>query len=172
MHGESVNGPCSWRTDIQTLTRTQVRLHVRSLVSIRDDLYGCTCVAINSQMLLCLLYRFRGHNQPVISTINNEAFITSQNHGYAVDDATLPEGWKTLFYNPNDKSNEVSYACYPHSTPDKLAAPFLTKLTPIPLVKVLRSQVMSGYLKLASFLLSTCQHKFHYANPIPEFRNV
>ncbi|KAK3747312.1 hypothetical protein QZH41_016939, partial [Actinostola sp. cb2023] len=48
----------------------------------------------------------RGHNQPVISTINNEAFITSQNHGYAVDSNTLPAGWKSLFYNPNDMSNE------------------------------------------------------------------
>ncbi|XP_031562224.1 carbamoyl-phosphate synthase [ammonia], mitochondrial-like, partial [Actinia tenebrosa] len=48
----------------------------------------------------------RGHNQPVINNLNGEAFITSQNHGYAVDDTTLPSDWKTLFYNPNDLSNE------------------------------------------------------------------
>ena len=33
-------------------------------------------------------------------------YITSQNHGYAVDDQSLPEGWKALFVNANDRSNE------------------------------------------------------------------
>ena len=32
--------------------------------------------------------------------------ITSQNHGYAVDAATLPEGWEPWFTNANDGSNE------------------------------------------------------------------
>ena len=33
-------------------------------------------------------------------------FITSQNHGYAVDATTLPSGWQPLFTNANDKTNE------------------------------------------------------------------
>ncbi|XP_077997955.1 carbamoyl-phosphate synthase [ammonia], mitochondrial-like isoform X2 [Glandiceps talaboti] len=48
----------------------------------------------------------RGHNQPVVNLLNGQAFITSQNHGFAVDDTTLPEGWKPIFVNANDKSNE------------------------------------------------------------------
>ena len=32
--------------------------------------------------------------------------MTSQNHGYAVDVTNLPTGWKTLFTNENDGSNE------------------------------------------------------------------
>ena len=48
----------------------------------------------------------RGQNQPVLNTLTGECYITPQNHGYAVDDKTLPEGWKTLFTNANDGSNE------------------------------------------------------------------
>ena len=33
-------------------------------------------------------------------------FITSQNHGYAVDNNTLTEDWEPLFINMNDGSNE------------------------------------------------------------------
>ncbi|MBR1732607.1 MAG: carbamoyl-phosphate synthase (glutamine-hydrolyzing) large subunit [Alloprevotella sp.] len=36
----------------------------------------------------------------------NRCFITSQNHGYAVDTATLSEDWEPLFVNMNDGSNE------------------------------------------------------------------
>ena len=36
----------------------------------------------------------------------SNCYITSQNHGYAVDATTLPEGWKTFFVNANDFSNE------------------------------------------------------------------
>ncbi|CAG5119185.1 unnamed protein product [Candidula unifasciata] len=48
----------------------------------------------------------RGHNQPVVNMLSGEAFITSQNHGYAVDSNTLPPDWQVLFVNANDKSNE------------------------------------------------------------------
>ena len=52
-------------------------------------------------------FPFRGHNQPVINQLNGQAFITSQNHGYAIDEGTLPSEWKSLFVNANDKTNEV-----------------------------------------------------------------
>lgn len=48
----------------------------------------------------------RGQNQPVINKITGECYITPQNHGFAVDDSQLPDGWKTLFSNINDGSNE------------------------------------------------------------------
>ena len=48
----------------------------------------------------------RGQNQPVKNVLTNECYITPQNHGYAVEDSTLPSGWKTLFVNANDGSNE------------------------------------------------------------------
>ena len=39
----------------------------------------------------------RGHNQPVINTITGECYITPQNHGYAIDDSTLPSGAPLLW---------------------------------------------------------------------------
>ncbi|NXO85001.1 CPSM synthase, partial [Sitta europaea] len=48
----------------------------------------------------------RGQNQPVLSAVSGQAVITAQNHGYAIDSSTLPPGWKPLFVNANDQTNE------------------------------------------------------------------
>eukprot|EP01061_Rhynchopus_euleeides_P012734 TRINITY_DN2242_c0_g1_i2.p1 TRINITY_DN2242_c0_g1~~TRINITY_DN2242_c0_g1_i2.p1 ORF type:complete len:1512 (+),score=747.08 TRINITY_DN2242_c0_g1_i2:591-4538(+) len=48
----------------------------------------------------------RGMNQPVIDMRTTRCYITPQNHGYAVDEKTLPEDWTPLFYNANDYTNE------------------------------------------------------------------
>ena len=53
-----------------------------------------------------LKYGHRSHNQPVRQVGTNHCFITSQNHGYAVDTDTLPNDWEPLFVNMNDDSNE------------------------------------------------------------------
>lgn len=53
-----------------------------------------------------LKFGHRGHNQPCIEQGTGRCFITSQNHGYAVDEATLPAGWHPWFRNANDGSNE------------------------------------------------------------------
>ena len=53
-----------------------------------------------------LKYGHRSHNQPVQLVGTSRCFITSQNHGYAVDDTTLPADWEPLFVNMNDGSNE------------------------------------------------------------------
>ena len=53
-----------------------------------------------------LKYGHRGYNQPVLRVGTNHAFITSQNHGFAVDDKTLGPDWEPLFINLNDHTNE------------------------------------------------------------------
>lgn len=53
-----------------------------------------------------LKYGHRSHNQPVRMVGTERCFITSQNHGYAVDDDTLGEDWEPLFVNMNDGTNE------------------------------------------------------------------
>ncbi len=53
-----------------------------------------------------LKYGHRGFNQPVLETGTNRAFITSQNHGFAVDSKTLPADWVPFFINLNDGTNE------------------------------------------------------------------
>lgn len=53
-----------------------------------------------------LRYGHHSHNQPVRQIDATRCFITTQNHGYAVDAATLPADWKATFVNMNDGSNE------------------------------------------------------------------
>ena len=53
-----------------------------------------------------LKYGHRSHNQPVQQVGTTKCYITSQNHGYAVDASTLPADWEPLFVNMNDGSNE------------------------------------------------------------------
>jgi len=53
-----------------------------------------------------LKYGHRSHNQPARIIGTEKCYITSQNHGFAVDDRTLDEGWEPWFVNMNDGSNE------------------------------------------------------------------
>ncbi|MGK0290031.1 MAG: carbamoyl-phosphate synthase small subunit [bacterium] len=48
----------------------------------------------------------RAQNQPCVQVGTKRCYITSQNHGYAIDDQTLPEDWQPWFFNANDGSNE------------------------------------------------------------------
>lgn len=53
-----------------------------------------------------LKYGHRSHNQPVRRVNSDQCFVTSQNHGFAVDSNTLPADWEPLFINMNDGTNE------------------------------------------------------------------
>jgi len=53
-----------------------------------------------------LKYGHRSHNQPVIEAGTNKAYLTSQNHGYAVKNSSIPEKLDIYFTNLNDDSNE------------------------------------------------------------------
>jgi carbamoyl-phosphate synthase small subunit len=79
-----------------------------------------------------LKFGHRGHNQPCIEVGNAEGagrcYITSQNHGFAVDDATLPAGWHPWFRNANDGSNEGMR----HATKPFLSVQFHPEAAPGP----------------------------------------
>ena len=53
-----------------------------------------------------LKYGHRSHNQPVRLCGTDRCFITSQNHGFALDTATLGTDWEPMFVNLNDGTNE------------------------------------------------------------------
>ncbi|PCH34671.1 carbamoyl-phosphate synth [Wolfiporia cocos MD-104 SS10] len=79
-------------------------------------------------------YGNRGHNIPCTDALSGRCYITSQNHGFQVNTASLPEGWKELFQNANDGSNEGIYCVdrpffsvqfHPESTPGPRDTEFL-----------------------------------------------
>lgn len=53
-----------------------------------------------------LKYGHRSHNQPVLQCGTNKAFVTSQNHGFAIDTDSLSDQWEPFFVNLNDGTNE------------------------------------------------------------------
>ncbi|KAG5634854.1 hypothetical protein H0H81_000508 [Sphagnurus paluster] len=79
-------------------------------------------------------YGNRGQNIPCTDMLSGRCYITSQNHGYQVDTDSLPAGWKELFQNANDGSNEGIYCedkpffsvqFHPESTPGPRDTEFL-----------------------------------------------
>lgn len=78
------------------------------------DVRPCMGICMGNQLLskaagariYKLKYGHRSHNQPVRRVGTTRCYITTQNHGYAVDASTLPSDWEELFVNMNDGSNE------------------------------------------------------------------
>jgi carbamoyl-phosphate synthase small subunit len=63
-----------------------------------------------------LPYGHRSHNQPCIDLQTKRCYITSQNHGYAIREETLPHGWKVNFRNINDGTVEgIKHTSLPFS---------------------------------------------------------
>lgn len=61
-----------------------------------------------------LKYGHRGANQPVKQLSTGRVYISSQNHGYAVESSTLPEGAIESFVNTNDRTCEgITYTDIP-----------------------------------------------------------
>ncbi|MEI7724269.1 MAG: glutamine-hydrolyzing carbamoyl-phosphate synthase small subunit [Bacteroidota bacterium] len=85
--------------------------HLRKVILQNRPIFG---ICLGNQLLSLaggastykLKYGHRGYNQPVLRIGTNSAYITSQNHGFAVDDATLGDDWEPLFINLNDQTNE------------------------------------------------------------------
>lgn len=89
----------------------QAVLNIRKAMENEKPIFG---ICMGNQLLATaagastykLKYGHRGHNQPVRMVGTNRCFITSQNHGFAVDCSTIGSDWEPLFINMNDGTNE------------------------------------------------------------------
>lgn len=85
--------------------------HIKSVIAEEKPIMG---ICLGNQLLARaagadtykLKYGHRSHNQPVLREGTNRCYITSQNHGFAVQTESLPSDWEALFTNVNDKTNE------------------------------------------------------------------
>ena len=85
--------------------------HIRDAMKRKKPILG---ICLGNQLLALaagastykLKYGHRGQNQPCIESGSGRCYITSQNHGFAVDEKSLPADWLPWFTNANDGSNE------------------------------------------------------------------
>lgn len=85
--------------------------HIKKAMSQKKPILG---ICLGNQLLALaagaktykLKYGHRSHNQPCIDSVTGRCYITSQNHGFAVNEKTLPREWDSWFVNANDNSNE------------------------------------------------------------------
>jgi carbamoyl-phosphate synthase small subunit len=127
------NGPGDPRMCPQTIR------HVRRAMEEDHPVFG---ICLGHQVLALaagaetfkLKFGHRSQNQPCLETGTPRCYITSQNHGYAVDERTLPDDWIPWFTNANDGTNEgirhrtrpfMSVQFHPEAAPGPVDTNFL-----------------------------------------------
>jgi carbamoyl-phosphate synthase small subunit len=127
------NGPGDPKMCVETIE------HVRRAMERGRPILG---ICLGNQILALaagadtykLKFGHRGQNQPCGRVGTSRCYITSQNHGYAVDESTLPPGWEPSFRNLNDGTNEgirhrshpfTSVQFHPEAAPGPVDTTFL-----------------------------------------------
>lgn len=90
---------------------TSTIFHLQQAMTKNIPIFG---ICLGNQLLALasgantykLKYGHRSQNQPCLEVGTHRCFITSQNHGFAVDEKTLTRGWSSWFVNVNDTTNE------------------------------------------------------------------
>ena len=93
-------------------TRTgDLKKKIQSLFKREKPIFG---ICLGHQ-LVCLAagatttrmaYGHRSQNQPVYQVGTRKGYISTQNHGYVVEDHSIPEDWEPWFRNVNDETIE------------------------------------------------------------------
>ncbi len=87
--------------------------HVRELMDTNKEMpVAGICLGTQIMALAAgastykLPFGHRSHNQPCMEVGTQHCVITSQNHGYAIDEGSLPDGWEVWYRNLNDGTVE------------------------------------------------------------------
>lgn len=97
------NGPGDPKRCVETIA------NVQKVLERQKPIFGI-CLGIQILALAIgaktykLPYGHRGLNQPCMEMATQRAVLTSQNHGYAVNETTLPKDWKVSYRHLNDNS--------------------------------------------------------------------
>lgn len=93
--------------------------HIAKALQANKPVFG---ICLGAQLLALsigakthkLKFGHRGQNQPCQDLKTRRCYLTSQNHGYAITENTLPKGWHVSFRNLNDGSVEgIAHASLP-----------------------------------------------------------
>jgi len=99
------NGPGDPNRCVETIR--QLEIFLKRQIPVMGICLGNQLIALaTGARTYKLKYGHRSHNQPVLETGTNRAYITSQNHGYAIDPDSLNDEWQPWFINLNDGTNE------------------------------------------------------------------
>ena len=94
-------------------------LILKKAMSKKKPIFG---ICLGAQMLALasgaktykLDFGHRGQNQPCYEIKSGRCYITSQNHGYAIEEKSLQDGWEVTLRNLNDQSVEgISHKEFP-----------------------------------------------------------
>jgi carbamoyl-phosphate synthase small subunit len=112
---------------------------IRKALKLKKPIFG---ICLGNQVLALaagaktykLKFGHRAQNQPCQdvdpdSPDHEQCYVTSQNHGFAIKDSTLPKDWKTWLKNLNDDTNEG----IAHKTLPYFSCQFHPEATPGPL---------------------------------------
>jgi carbamoyl-phosphate synthase small subunit len=106
--------------------------NVKKIIKKNIPIFG---ICLGNQILTLALggntyklkFGHRSQNQPVVERGTKKAYLTTQNHGFAVN--KIPKGFIEWFYNANDNTNEgiihktlpiMSVQFHPESSPGPL----------------------------------------------------
>ena len=99
------NGPGN--PEENTYEITQIKKLVKSGIPMFGICIGHQLLALSQEAKTYKLkYGHRGGNQPVKDLESGRVYVSTQNHGYAVDNDTIPKSAKVTFVNVNDGTCE------------------------------------------------------------------
>jgi len=90
---------------------TELHKNLKKAMELKKPIFG---ICLGSQIMALatgaktykLKFGHRSQNQPCIDTETGHCYITSQNHGFAIDPKSLKKGWKVWLKNANDNTVE------------------------------------------------------------------